>query len=106
MPGLNARAERAMAQAAHGSAPDIAGEGIANPVAEILSGALLLDWLGRRHRDEGAVRAAARIEAAVRNVLAEGRIRTPDIGGTATTAELGQAVAERVRTVSGTELTG
>jgi 3-isopropylmalate dehydrogenase len=106
MPGLNAGAERAMAQAAHGSAPDIAGKGIANPVAEILSGALLLDWLGRRHRDEGAVRAAARIEAAVVGVLADGRVRTPDIGGEATTVELGQAIADRVRTVSGTELTG
>ncbi|WP_019809126.1 tartrate dehydrogenase [Saccharomonospora halophila] len=75
-----------MFEAVHGSAPDIAGKGIANPVAQILAGAMLLDHLG-----EGA--AARAVEAAVEKVLTEGRVVTPDLGGTATTAEVGAAVA-------------
>ncbi len=80
-------------QPSHGTAPDIAGTGIANPLAAILSAGLLLDWLGRRHDDPAAADAAARLEGAVAAVLAAGRVRTPDLGGTATTAALGDAVA-------------
>ena len=72
----------------HGAAPDIAGRGIANPLAAILSGALML-----RHLGEGE--AAARVEAAVEQVLAEG-LRTPDLGGQAATAEVTAAVAQAV----------
>ncbi|MFJ1456901.1 tartrate dehydrogenase [Nocardia wallacei] len=77
-----------MFEAVHGSAPDIAGQGIANPVAQILAAAMLLDQLGERD-------AAAAIDRAVCEVLAEGSIRTPDLGGTSTTTELGTAIAKR-----------
>ena len=74
-----------MFEPVHGSAPDIAGKGIANPVAAILSAGMMLEFLG-----EGA--AAARVERAVARILREGRARTPDLGGSARTAEVGNAV--------------
>jgi tartrate dehydrogenase/decarboxylase/D-malate dehydrogenase len=77
-----------MFEAVHGSAPDIAGQGIANPVAQILAGAMLLDHLG-----ESA--AAAAVDRAVCEVLTTGDARTPDPGGTATTTELAAAIATR-----------
>jgi tartrate dehydrogenase/decarboxylase/D-malate dehydrogenase len=77
----------------HGSAPDIAGKNLANPIATIWSGALLLDFLGR---GQGAHRAAHdAVMAAVERTLAGGP-RTPDMGGTASTSEVGRAVAEGV----------
>jgi 3-isopropylmalate dehydrogenase len=91
-PGLNAGQERAMAQAVHGSAPDIAGQGIANPIASILSLAQLLDWLGSRRHDAAATNLAARLWAAVETVLAAGTTRTPDLGGNATTVEMTKAI--------------
>ncbi|MBI4497879.1 MAG: isocitrate/isopropylmalate dehydrogenase family protein [Chloroflexi bacterium] len=92
---LNAGDERAMAQATHGSAPDIAGRGIANPVGGLLSTALLLHWLGDRHGDPGAHAAGERIEAAVAATLTAG-VRTPDLGGSARTLEFAEAVQERI----------
>jgi 3-isopropylmalate dehydrogenase len=83
----------AVFQPAHGTAPDIAGKGIANPVAAILSAAMLLDWLGRRHQHDAASAAAGRIERAVADVLGEGRTLPVDQGGSATTSELGTAIA-------------
>ncbi len=74
-----------MFEAVHGSAPDIAGQGIANPVAQILAGAMLLDHLGE-------TAAAQDVHAAVEKVLEEGTVQTPDLGGKSTTAELGSAV--------------
>jgi tartrate dehydrogenase/decarboxylase/D-malate dehydrogenase len=76
-----------MFEAVHGSAPDIAGQGIANPVAQILAAAMLVEHLGETV-------AAQAIRAAVDRVLDEGRVRTPDLGGTDTTERLGTAVAE------------
>ncbi|QKV73676.1 tartrate dehydrogenase [Amycolatopsis sp. Hca4] len=74
----------------HGSAPDIAGRGIANPVGQIWSGAMMLDHLGEPE-------AAARVVAAIESVLDEQPdVRTPDLGGTGTTEGLGKAIAERV----------
>jgi 3-isopropylmalate dehydrogenase len=84
--------EHAMFQPSHGSAPDIAGRGVANPVATILSAAMMLDWLGRRHDDAAAREVAAAVDAAVVRVLAERSVRTPDLGGTATTSEVTAAV--------------
>ena len=78
-----------MFEPVHGSAPDIAGKGVANPIAQILTGAMMLDHLG-----EAA--AARAIEAAVASVLRDGRVRTPDLGGPAATGELGRAVAELI----------
>ena len=94
-PSVNAGDTRAMAQAAHGSAPDIAGQGIANPIGEILSTALLLNWLGRRHNDPAAGRAADLIERAVDLTLADG-VRTPDLGGEARTRDVTAALVARI----------
>jgi len=71
----------------HGSAPDIAGQGIANPIGQIWSAAMMLDHLGRNE-------AAAAIVAAIETVLKDSDVKTPDMGGKATTAELGRAVEE------------
>jgi 3-isopropylmalate dehydrogenase len=92
-PGLNVGDSRAMAQATHGSAPDIAGRGIANPYAMIASGQMLLEWLGARHGDAALLRAAQRVQRATDLVLRERKAVTPDLGGTAGTAEMGAAVA-------------
>jgi 3-isopropylmalate dehydrogenase len=95
-PGLSAGPHRAMAQATHGSAPDIAGRNIANPYAMIMSGQMLLAWLGHKHAAPLAVRAADLIERAVERVIAERRALTRDLGGEAGTAEMGDAVARAV----------
>jgi 3-isopropylmalate dehydrogenase len=87
----------AVFQPAHGTAPDIAGKGIANPIAAILSAGMMLDWLGRRHQHADLVRGAASIERAVAEVLAEGKTLPVDQGGSATTQAVGQAIAARVR---------
>jgi 3-isopropylmalate dehydrogenase len=79
-------------QASHGSAPDIAGRGVANPHATILSAAMLLDWLGVLHADEPSTTWGGRIEAAVHDALARGDGRTADLGGTASTSAAGDAV--------------
>jgi 3-isopropylmalate dehydrogenase len=81
------RTAPSMFEPVHGSAPDIAGKGIANPLASILSVAMLLDHLN-------LARAAERIRAAVRQVLLRPSPRTPDLGGDATTAAVGRAVRE------------
>ena len=73
-----------MFEPVHGSAPDIAGRGLANPIAMILSGAMLLRHIGERAAAEG-------VERAVDEVLAEGKIRTRDLGGTSSTMEVGEA---------------
>ena len=78
-----------MFEPVHGSAPDIAGKGLANPIGQIWSGAMMLRHLG-------VSEAADAVEAAITDVLAQGTVRTPDIGGTASTRELGAAIAERV----------
>jgi 3-isopropylmalate dehydrogenase len=85
-PSINASHERAMAQAAHGSAPDIAGRGLANPIAMIASGAMLLDWLGLPE-------VAGLIDSCLRETVAQGT-RTADLGGTASTSEFTAAVIE------------
>ena len=78
-------------QAAHGSAPDIAGRNVANPYGTILSGAWMLRWLGERHGDGMLQAAGRRIDAAVDAALQSG-VRTRDIGGNAATTEAAQAV--------------
>jgi isocitrate/isopropylmalate dehydrogenase len=82
---LNRGDRHAMAQASHGSAPEIAGAGIANPAAMILSAGLLLDWLGRRHQREAFVAAAVELRRAVMACLRDPALRTPDLGGGGTT---------------------
>ena len=95
-PGLCVGEKQAMAQATHGSAPDIAGRNIANPYAMIMSGQMLLAWLGRKHEDPKAVAAAERIQAAVTKVMAEGKALTRDLGGNASTQAMGDAIAAAV----------
>ena len=84
------RRHPSMFEPVHGSAPDIAGRGWANPIGAILSAAMMLAWLGETP-------AAAAIHAAVVDVLEDGHLRTRDIGGEASTVEVGTAVAGRVR---------
>lgn len=91
-PSANLNPERrfpSMFEPVHGSAPDIAGRGIANPIGQIWSGAMMCEHLGE-------TAAAAAIVGAIERVLASGRVRTPDMGGIATTAELGRAIAEEI----------
>ncbi|MFN7085489.1 MAG: isocitrate/isopropylmalate dehydrogenase family protein [Burkholderiales bacterium] len=95
-PGLSAGPQRAMAQATHGSAPDIAGKGIANPYAMIMSGQMLYAWLGHKHNEPKAVEAAALMERAMESVIREGKVLTGDLGGKASTSEMGDAVAARI----------
>jgi 3-isopropylmalate dehydrogenase len=95
-PGLCIGERQAMAQATHGSAPDIAGRNIANPYAMIMSGQMLMAWLGRKLKEPKAEAAARRIQAAVTSVIAEGNHLTRDIGGNASTQQMGDAIAEAV----------
>jgi 3-isopropylmalate dehydrogenase len=96
-PGLCVGPRWAMAQATHGSAPDIAGRGIANPYAMIMSGQMLLAWLGRAKQEPKAEKAAELISKAVDAVIAAKADLTPDLGGTATTQGMGQAVCVAMR---------
>jgi 3-isopropylmalate dehydrogenase len=95
-PGLCVGHRWGMAQATHGSAPDIAGRGIANPYAMIVSGQMLLAWLAR-HKDLVAARAAAeRIGAAIDDVLKQPALLTPDLGGNGTTTSVADLVLARI----------
>jgi tartrate dehydrogenase/decarboxylase/D-malate dehydrogenase len=88
-PSGNINPERdfpSMFEPVHGSAPDIAGKGIANPIGQIWSGAMMLHHLGN-------VDAARTIETSIEKVLADGKTLTPDLAGTSTTRELGEAIA-------------
>src|SRR5260221_5318892 len=93
---LNAGADHGMGQAAHGSAPDIAGKNVANPLSLILSAAMLLAWHGRRNKTNSFKAAAAAIEKAVEAAIAA-KEATFDVGGRLGTRETGDAVAVRVR---------
>ena len=89
-PSANINPERkhpSMFEPVHGSAPDIAGRGIANPIGQIWSGAMMLEHLGE-------ARAARAVEEAIDTALSEGGPLTPDMGGNATTTELGEAIAQ------------
>src|SRR5262245_21470876 len=91
VPGANIGNRHAIFEAVHGTAPDIAGKNLANPLAVIMSGAMLL-----RHVGQG--RAATRIDRAIDRLLREGHVRTRDLGGRATTT----AVADRLVALVGT----
>jgi isocitrate dehydrogenase (NAD+) len=88
-PGANIGTRAAIFEAVHGSAPDIAGKGVANPSAQILAAAMMLDHLGELDRAE-------RVRRAVVDTIVRDNIRTGDLGGTATTEEFGSAVTRRV----------
>ena len=80
----------------HGSAPDIAGKGIANPYAMIMSGKMMLEWLGYKYGEKAAVAAAHCIDAAVDRVMADAGQLTPDLGGSASTQQMGDAIAAAI----------
>lgn len=82
----------AVFQPSHGTAPDIAGKGIANPIAMILSAALMLEWLGH----EETIRGAEAIHSAVQKVLSDPANRTPDGGGSLTTTQMGDIIIEQL----------
>src|ERR687890_2029169 len=88
VPGANIGEKGAVFEAVHGSAPDIAGQGIANPTAVLQSSILMLRHIGERD-------AAERVETAMLNVFREGKVRTRDIGGTARTAEFADAIIQK-----------
>jgi 3-isopropylmalate dehydrogenase len=90
-------------QPSHGTAPDIAGKGIANPIAQILSARMMLEWLAETKKDPHLSQAAQAIERAVEETLAETKNHTVDLGGTARTPAVGDAVA---RTISRTASLG
>ena len=85
VPGANIGEHGAVFEAVHGSAPDIAGQGVANPTALLQSGILMLRHIGERD-------AAQRAETAMLKVYEEGRVRTRDIGGTSKTMEFAEAI--------------
>jgi isocitrate dehydrogenase (NAD+) len=87
VPGANVGDKVALFEAVHGTAPDIAGKGIANPLAVLLSALLLLEWMGQH-------KVARNIRGAVERVLAEGKVRTGDLGGTADTATFTHAIID------------
>jgi isocitrate dehydrogenase (NAD+) len=89
VPGANFGERGAIFEAVHGTAPDIAGRNIANPVAAILSGAMLVEYLGHQ-------RIATRIRTSVRRALRSGRAMTPDLGGNATTTEITEVILEEL----------
>jgi len=85
VPGANLGERCAIFEAVHGTAPDIAGKGLANPTALMMSAVMMLRWI-----DLSA--EADRLDSAIQRVYAEGTSRTRDLGGTATTAEFTQAI--------------
>ncbi len=93
-PSADIGAEHAVFQPCHGSAPDIAGKGVANPIAMLLSAAMMLDWLGETRSAPQVAEAGAALRAAVADVVVGRRALTPDMGGSASTTDLADAVAE------------
>lgn len=93
-PSADIGLENAVFQPCHGSAPDIAGQGVANPMAMILSAAMMLDWLGINNDNAGMIADGKRLREAVEDVVAEGRVLTRDLGGSAGTAEAASAVLD------------
>lgn len=91
-PSADIGLDQAVFQPCHGSAPDIAGQGKANPLAMILSGAMMLEWLGLRHDIPALAADGQRLRIAVESVIDAGKVLTADLGGSASTAQAGDAV--------------
>ena len=99
-PSLNAGEKYAMAQAVHGSAPDIAGKGIANPTAEILSTSMLLSWLFSKNGVPRIQDTARTIDTTVEQVLRSNKeLLTPDLGGGASTEKFTETLVKRIRKI-------
>ncbi len=94
-PGLSAGPEYAMAQAVHGSAPDIAGKQVANPYAMIMSVKMLFEWLALKKSDRALLQAASSVDRAVFQVVEEGLV-TPDLGGKLSTTQMSDAICRYI----------
>ncbi|RLE50124.1 MAG: hypothetical protein DRJ33_07665 [Candidatus Methanomethylicota archaeon] len=92
-PGANVGDRYGIFEPIHGSAPKLAGKGVANPISLILASKMMLEWLNQKQ-------AADLIEGAVVTVLSEGKVLTPDLGGSAKTMEVAKAIAEKVKVLS------
>lgn len=90
VPGANIGKDLAIFEAVHGSAPDIAGQGKANPIALLRSGCMMLDYMDKAEQ-------AKRIRTAINTVLSEGKVLTPDMGGTSSTSELTEAIIAELK---------
>jgi tartrate dehydrogenase/decarboxylase/D-malate dehydrogenase len=91
-PGANLNPERhypSMFEPIHGSAPDIAGQGVANPIAAIMAAGLMLEFLQED-------KAAALLRGAIEAILSEGKMRTPDLGGDSSTSKVGDVICEKI----------
>lgn len=97
-PSINANATVAMAQAAHGSAPDIAGLNIGNPTGMMLSTVMLMEWLAERHNDNNLEEIGKLVEQSLYQSLKDG-IKTKDLGGNALTSEFAKAISERINQI-------
>jgi 3-isopropylmalate dehydrogenase len=91
-PSADIGLDHAVFQPCHGSAPDIAGQGLANPFAMILSAAMMLDWLGIKHSNAAMTKDGTRLREAVEEVVARGAVLTRDLGGSAGTQDAASAV--------------
>lgn len=89
--------KHAMFEPIHGSAPKHAGQGVANPIATVLAVHMMLDWLATKHDDKKLREASVTVERAVASVVAEGKAITYDLGGSAKTSEVGDALARAIR---------
>ncbi len=98
--GGNVGDEHAMFEPIHGSAPKYAGKDVVNPTAMILAAQMMLEWLGRRKKDEALEGAAAAVERGVEAVLQEGRVLTYDLGGSAKTSDVGSAIVSATASVA------
>lgn len=94
-PSANIGEDFAIFEPVHGAAPDIAGKGVANPTAMLLTSCMMLEWLAKKHGDDACAKAASAIRGAVNHTL-ENNVRTPDLGGRNTTLEVGSAVARAI----------
>jgi len=97
-PSINTNGKQCMAQASHGSAPDIGGKNIANPTGLILSAAMMLKWLDTKHNDERLTKAAEDIENAIFNLMKK-KVVTKDLGGNETTTSFTDAVVNEIKSL-------
>ena len=94
-PGINTNDHQCMAQAAHGSAPDIAGRNIANPTGLMFSAAMMFDWLADRYKDEKLTKVSQLMQNGILDTMKEGFV-TPDLKGTATCSDYAKAIAKKI----------
>jgi len=99
-PGANIGDRYAVFEPVHGSAPKYKGQRVANPIATILAGKMMIQWLGEKHSDAAALKASQKIEKAVEAVLAEGKVLTHDLGGRSKTNEVGDEIARKIKEIS------